>query len=450
MSALSSPPSTRSPARSRYLRRAVSGAAVVALTVGLGVHAAAVSASAEPTSPPSTATEAAALPTAAVALGDSFVSGEGAGDYAAVVDENGVAQGFPGWDAANSNAYFCHRSSNASIEVAQLAGIEDRFNLACSGGRPVDIAAASSAREKGRTVAAQLDQLRTVATTHDIDVVLVGLGSNNSTFTFGDVAAECAGRFVGDGYTGWWEVWIHLVNWISGTPLNEKPCTPEDLANAEQFAAAQAETSAAVVQILDVLAEIDPDGEHRVVLQSYTNPLPESLSEEYLTESGRDDRRDKFRALVDERYAAGCPTHVASLAPAHGFSQGLGGLVGNVAEEARAQRPGSDVVFLDVQSAFDGARLCESPGGAATALATPLRVQDGPTGVPVESFSPFDKLDIKRVMDTCTSYYQTCQESWHPNAAGHAVLGQCLAGAQAATTTRVECVRAPDGSISVS
>lgn len=37
----------------------------------------------------------AALPTAAVALGDSFISGEGAGAYTSVVDVNGVAQGFP-------------------------------------------------------------------------------------------------------------------------------------------------------------------------------------------------------------------------------------------------------------------------------------------------------------------------------------------------------------------
>lgn len=426
--------------------RAVGGAAV-ALTVALTVTLAGAQVAA---APPGAAPGGTALPTAAVALGDSFVSGEGAGDYTAVVDENGVAQGFPGWDADNSGAYFCHRSANASIEVAHLEGIDQRFNLACSGGRPVDIASPSSAREKGRGVSSQIDQLRAVATTNDIDVVLIGLGSNNSTFTFGDVAAECAGRFVGDGYLGWWEVWIHLVNWITGAPLNEEPCTPEDLAGAEEFAAAQAETTTAVVQILDTLAEIDADGEHRVVLQSYTNPLPDAFAEEYLTEDGRDDERDKYRALVDERYAAGCPADVASLGPAHGFSEGLGSLVSGVADEARAQRPGTDIVYLDVQSAFDGARLCETSGSPQGALATPLRVQDGPSGVPVESFTPFDKLDIRRVMDTCTSYYQTCQESWHPNAAGHAVLGQCLSGAQAATTGRVSCVRAPDGSISVS
>lgn len=391
----------------------------------------------------------AALPSTAVAMGDSFISGEGAGDYDAVVDQAGVVQGFPGWDAANSNPYFCHRSPHASIAVADLPGIEQRVNIACSGAQPADLANPSSARESGRTVAGQLDQLRQVAQTGDIDLVLLGLGSNNSHFTFGTVAAECAGRFVGDGYTGWWEVWIDLINWITGTELNEDPCTDADLATPKQLAAAQADTTAAVRQLLDVLYEVDADGQHRVVLQDYTNPLAPTYAADYLEEDGRDDERDKYRALVDERYAAGCPADVASLAPAHRFSQGLGALVGGVASTLQAERPGVELTYLNVQSAFDGARLCEAPGSPGNALATPLRVMDGPTGVKVENFTPFDKLDIKRVTDTCSDYYQTCQESWHPSAAGHQVLGQCLSVAWARGGAALTCARQPDGTVVV-
>lgn len=402
------------------------------------------------TTPPATADPApAALPPTAVAMGDSFISGEGAGDYDAVVDQSGVTQAFPGWDSPNSNPYFCHRSPHASIAVADLPGIDQRVNLACSGAQPGDIANPSSARESGRTVAAQLDQLRQVAQTGDVDLVLVGLGSNNSHFTFGTVAAECAGRFVGDGYTGWWEVWIDVINWVTGAELNEDPCTDADLASPEQLTAAQADTTAAVRQILDVLDEVDADGQHRVVLQDYINPLAPSYAADYLEEDGRDDERDKYRALVDERYAAGCPADVASLAPAHRFSQGLGHLVGGVASTLQAERPGVDVTYLNVQAAFDGARLCEQPGSPGNALATPLRVMDGPTGVKVESFGPFDKLDIKRVTDTCSDYYQTCQESWHPNASGHQVLGQCLSAAWTRGGTALTCSRQPDGSVLV-
>lgn len=49
-------------------------------------------------------------------------------------------------------------------------GISARFNLACSGGQPYDLASASNTRTNGRNVAAQPAQLRAVARTHDIDV----------------------------------------------------------------------------------------------------------------------------------------------------------------------------------------------------------------------------------------------------------------------------------------
>lgn len=387
------------------------------------------------------AAQADPLPPTAVAMGDSFISGEGAGGYLPVADQSGVVRGFPGWSAANSDPYFCHRSANASIQVADLPGITQRVNIACSGAQPADMATASSARPAGRSVAAQITQLRAVAQTHDIDLVLLGLGSNNSQFTFGGVAAECAGRFVADGYTGWWEVWIHFANWVTGAELNERPCSDADFATAAQVAAARAETTAAVRQVLDVLDEIDADGEHRVVLQDYTNPLPLAFAEQYLTEDGRSDTRDKYRALVDERYAAGCPADVATLAPAHRFSQNLGGLVAGVAGTLQSERPGAQITYLNVQRAFDGARLCERPGSPGTSLATPLRVMDGPSGVHVQSFGPYDKFDIKRVTDTCQDYYQTCQETWHPNAAGQQALGRCLRGAWLAGAPTVACIR---------
>ncbi|WP_422741239.1 hypothetical protein ACN27B_19935 [Micromonospora sp. WMMD754] len=409
------------------------------LAAAMAVAAVALPAAVAPAPP-----AAAALPTAAVALGDSFISGEGAGAYAPVVDVNGVAQGFPGWSAANANAYFCHRSPNASLFRAELPGIAARFNLACSGGQPYDIANASATRAKGRQVAAQLDQLRAVAQTHDIDLVLVGLGSNNSSFTFGSVAEKCANRFIADAWTGWWEFWAYL-----GGPVEQKPCSDADLGTAAQFSAATAETTAALRQLLTTLDQVDADGQHRVVFQDYTNPLPSELDQSYWSEDSRDDTRDKFRALGAERYAAGCPIHRASLAPGQRFSQGLGTLVSSVRGTLAAEFPTDDLVYLNVQRAFDGARLCESAGSPANALATPIRLMDGPTGVFVTSLSGKDKLDIQRIANACGTYFQTCQESWHPSAAGHQVLGRCLSGAAATGARSVSCVRAPDGTVSV-
>ncbi|WP_440069520.1 hypothetical protein [Streptosporangium sp. OZ121] len=416
----------------RVLRRA---AAMVALLVGaVGVQVIQGGAA------------QAALPTAAVALGDSFVSGEGAGDYQPVVDTSGTAQGFPGWSAANSNAYFCHRSANASFFKASFPGVQDRFNLACSGGRPADIANASSARPNGRSVASQLDQLRAVAQTHDIDVVLIGLGSNNSHFTFGDVATLCANRFIADAWTGWWEFWAYL-----GGDVPQEPCTVSDLASDAEVAAATTETTAALRQILDTLAQVDADGVHQVVLQNYTNPLPLDVAPQYRDEDNRTDTRDKFRDLGAERYAAGCPIHRASLAPGHVFSQNLGNLVRNAYNTLAAERPAANLRVLDVQKAFDGARLCENPGSPENALATPVRIQESPNGNFVTSLSGWDKIRVQKAANTCGTYFQTCQEAWHPNAAGHVVLGQCLTGAlTAAPRTVVTCARNSNGSLTIS
>ncbi|MEO3808048.1 hypothetical protein ABGB17_03505 [Sphaerisporangium sp. B11E5] len=416
----------------RVLRRAAAMAALLMGAVGIQiVHGGAAQA---------------VLPTAAVALGDSFVSGEGAGDYQPVVDASGTAQGFPGWSAPNSNAYFCHRSANASLFKASLPGVQARFNLACSGGQPADIASPSSARPSGRTVASQLDQLRAVAQTHDIDVVLVGLGSNNTHFTFGDVASLCANRFIADAWTGWWEFWAYLNGEVP-----QEPCTVSDLATDAEVAAATTETTAALRQILDTLAQVDADGVHRVVLQTYTNPLPLDVATQYRDEDDRTDTRDKFRALGAERYAAGCPIHRASLAPGHVFSQNLGSLVKNAYTTLAAERPAADLRVLDVQKAFDGARLCENPGSPSGTLATPVRVMDGPSGTHITSLSGWDKIGIQRLANTCVTYFQTCQESWHPNVAGHTILGQCLTSAlTAAPRTTITCARNPDGTLTIS
>lgn len=377
----------------------------------------------------------ATMPTAAIAMGDSFISGEGAGAYRTVAAPNGALQGFNGWSGDNSSGFYCHRSANASIEVASLPGIDARFNLACSGGQPHDIAQPSHARANGRNVASQLDQLRSVAQTHDIDVVLIGLGSNNASFTFGQLASKCVETFLQDAWIGWWEFWAGPWN------KDQDPCSDADFPSTSARATATAETIAAVRQILTTLDEVDADGDHRVVIQDYTNPLPLDFDSKFHKESRRSDTRDKFRALGRERYAGGCPTHRASLGPAATFTAELGNMVATVRTTLATEFPGDELVYLNVQRAFDGARLCERSNSPSGVLATPVRFQKHPNGSFEQTMNGWDKLDLQQAADTCASYYQTCQESLHPNAAGHAVLGQCLTAAAGATKTTVSCTR---------
>jgi hypothetical protein len=49
-----------------------------------------------------------------------------------------------------------------------------------------------------------------------------------------------------------------------------------------------------------------------------------------------------------------------------------------------------------------------------------------------------------RATGTCSDHHQTCQESWHPSATGHQVLGQCLTGAWTGASARLTCTSQPD------
>lgn len=385
-------------------------------------------------------------PRAAVAMGDSFISGEGAGDYQPVRNRQGDESGFPGWDTSNGNAFFCHRSSNASLVRAQLDDIDTRFNLACSGGQPTDIRNDSSNRDRGRNVEAQRDQLLRVAQNHDIDLVLIGLGSNNSSFTFGGEAIGCALGFATDGFL------MDALHARVETPnFRVGACAAGDFPSDSQMTSAENETYDAVREILWTLRQVDTDGRHRIVLQDYTNPLPLELHPKYHSESsaGRfptgsgnhDDEDGKFRGLVSERYEGGCPIHRRSLAPAHQFSQRLGGMVSRVANRLRADFPDERIVYLNVQNAFTGARLCETANPVSQALATPTRLMSHPDGNFRTTLDRLNKFHLVEMAETCAARYQTCQESWHPNAAGHGVLGQCLAFAARTGDQQVTCSR---------
>lgn len=390
-------------------------------------------------------------PRAAVALGDSFISGEGAGDYDPVRNFDGNDSGWPGWGTSNDNAYFCHRSSRASLHTAALDNIDVRVNLACSGGRPADVSYDSRRRERGRNVESQLDQLTRVAHRNDIDVVLIGLGSNNSYFTFGGEVIGCLQGFALDGFL------MDRFNWLArekDPEVRTGACAAGDFPSNGDVAAAETETYDALRSILNTLRRIDSDGQHRIVLQDYTNPLPREFHPEYHRESsvGRfdlgfddadhDESKIKFRGLVSERYEAGCPIHRRSLAPGHAFSERLGGMVERNANRLRSEFPDQRIVYLNVQRAFDGARLCESndPGSA---LATPARLMSHPDGNFRTTFNWLNKGHLEEMGETCIARYQTCQETWHPNAAGHRVLGQCLAFAARTGDTAVRCSRDP-------
>src|SRR5215218_1851127 len=136
-------------------------------------------------------------PTAAVSLGDSYISGEAgrwAGnsvtptgdndgtDRACVPEAPACAQEdksrvYVGGSAENG----CHRSDVAEILSASIP-VAERVNIACSGGQTKNIFRASSGGTGQNGEAPQADQLLTAARAKDVKVVVLSIGGNDLGF----------------------------------------------------------------------------------------------------------------------------------------------------------------------------------------------------------------------------------------------------------------------------
>jgi hypothetical protein len=118
-----------------------------------------------------------AKPTAAVALGDSAISGESAGSYEPGTDQRGN---------------YCHRSQVALIHKTAIPGIDATLNLSCSGAKSANLYI-DGASQNGEPP--QSAKLRQAARDYDIKLIIVEVGANDDP-SFADVATECVLQFL--------------------------------------------------------------------------------------------------------------------------------------------------------------------------------------------------------------------------------------------------------------
>ena len=143
-------------------------------------------------------------PTAIVALGDSFISGEGGRWLGNGTEPLGTrsgtdraAFGCDGWlceyDPARvygpSEENDCHRSDVAPIVSAPIA-VSERVNLACSGARLANLWPAARGGRSHFGEPPQADQLAAVARRLDLRMVVLTAGAND--VGFGELVAGCA------------------------------------------------------------------------------------------------------------------------------------------------------------------------------------------------------------------------------------------------------------------
>jgi lysophospholipase L1-like esterase len=270
------------------LLRAVIGA-VVGLAVGV-VAATALMASEVPAVAPVVDER----PTAAVALGDSVLAGEGAGSYE------------PGTDGENGN--WCHRSTEALVH--KLAVADQAVNLACSGATSADVGLGDAVRHQEGS---QVRRLADLAKRYRVTTVVVQTGANDDP-RFGDTMVDCV------------IAWLNPFGRGCRTTLRDEwPA---------RLTAMRPKVAAVLTDIRAVLRDAGyRDEDYDLVVLSYASPVTEKM--------------DRVGHGVD-----GCPLKLDDAA------YGRLEAVPQLAAALREVASGADARFLDMSRATEGREAC--------------------------------------------------------------------------------------------
>ncbi len=337
-------------------------------------------------------------PTAAVSLGDSYISGEAGrwqgnsisstpgndgtdractGGPPCTVDKSRV---YVGGTAANG----CHRSDVAEILTASLP-VAERVNLSCSGGVTKNVFRASSGGVGQNGEAPQADQLLTVAKAKDVKLVQVSIGGND--LGFASIVAACLQAYV-----------------TKGTPCNQTQQPKLDAAKPKAIA----DVEKAIDEIRAVMADAGYGrGDYRLILQTYPSVIPRASESRY-------SENDPVRANV-------CPFYDADLTWGRdSASKQIGGVVKTAATDR-------GVELLDLGDAFQGREFCSK----TTALADPLHPPS-----PVSS-------EWGRFLGASVVQQGDLQETFHPNAYGQMAFASCVGRAFALPAGTFTCDNTP-------
>lgn len=337
-------------------------------------------------------------PTAAIALGDSYIAGEGGRwlgnssyDWA---DRRGTdrAASRRGWFwryieegvYGDSYANGCHRSDVAPIRSAELV-VDATFNLSCSGASSSHLRSAVNGGQSYRGELPQADQLAAVAATHDVEVVVIAVSGNDLGFT--NVITDC------------------VAGYLTSTRWAPNTCNVAQDANLTAGLPTAMKGVAGVLSDVRKVLDAYGDSDARVILQSYPSPVAESTN-------------IRFRETGwDRTIKGGCPFWDADLDWANGS------LVPRIADALRAEAVAAGVEFLDLTDAMKGHEACAASAvqGIGNAGITAEWIRFVTTGLA--------QGDI--------------EESLHPNAYGQMALGRCIALAVASDSSANSCTNTP-------
>ena len=329
-----------------------------------------------------------------VALGDSYISGEG-GRWAGNTNSSSSLT-----DAGGSTAYFdnathtaesthgCHRSTAAEITIG---GGVNSLNLACSGAKTSTFTSSSgdfkpgidfysSGADQGQALA-----LQNFAATHNVTMIQLSIGGNN--FNFADIVQSCVVDFLTS--PSWWP---NYCNDDSSVRANF---------TASNVNAQIAAISGAIANIRTAMANAGYSAsQYTIVQQTYPSPIPSASGFRY-SQSG-----------FTRQSTGGCGfwNNDANWANTTAL------VTINNAVKSAATAAGAKI--LDIAAAFNGRRLCEN-----TVNLVPSGSVSNWTSAGASDASEW--IEQIRTVSTVTGPYQI-QESLHPNWWGEKALRNCV------------------------
>jgi len=339
-------------------------------------------------------------PTAAVSLGDSYISGE-AGRWQGnsinpLLDRDGTDRAFTGGTYDLSRVYEppsdvngCHRSDVAEIRSASLP-VEERVNISCSGAVTRNIFRTSSGGQGQNGELPQADQLAAVARQKNVKLVVLSIGGND--LGFASIISAC------------------LQAYTTKSP----PCQPSQQAAIDaKFATAMANVGKAIDEVRAAMKSAGSrPADYRFVLQSYPSAIARG------TELRVPEADKNARINVD-----GCPIYDSDATWARDS------VVNQIANGLKTVAAGRGVQFLDLRDLLQSREMCST----STRLATPTT----PPSASTSDWARFLNLSAVQTQGQV-------QETFHPNAYGQRAFGACLTRLYV-QTANAACTNTPGG-----
>jgi hypothetical protein len=352
-----------------------------------------------------------------VSLGDSYISGE-AGRWAGSSNSSSSYA-----DALGPTAYYdnashtaetinrCHRSGSAEI---YLGGGVNGLNLACSGARTTTSTGSdfkpgldfySSGGQQGQAL-----MLQGFAASHNVKMVAVSIGGND--FNFASIVQSCVEDFLTS--PTWWKDYCQDDSSVKAN------------FTSANVAAVKARIATALQNVRTAMRNAGySDGSWTMLVQTYPSPIPNGSGFRY-SESG-----------YTRQSTGGCGFWNSDANWANGTALPT---INSTVTGAISQAGVTNAKVLDLSSALNGRRLCESGVGLYEEKGLTSWTQAG-------AVDKTEWVNQIRTVTTCCSgspYY--IQEGLHPNYWAQLAFRSCVRQAYNGGTPRGgTCTRSGTG-----